>query len=312
MSRTGHCVAGLVRRACDRRLPVRIQHRAFTALVERFEGMAFATALRGCEDIETARDVCQEAFLVAWRMLPTLRKPEAFGGWLKRLVWTQSSRARRRRIPTIPLSQGETGGDPRDTAEIVNDEETRCILRRAVESLPASEREAIIRFYLLGESLSVIANALGLPATAAGKRLYLGRLLLRGALPRAIAREFLGASPTPAFTRRVREGIYDEFVGEYRFASRPGHRVIVRREGNVLVSDAGGQRNVLSSRATDRLVATEFDGEARFLRNRRGEIGALVYYEFGRRLGVAQKVSARSFPPGRGRQSRARVKAQDH
>ena len=291
----GHRVTDLVRRARDRRAPVRVQHAAFAALVERFEAMAFATALRACDDIEAARDACQEAFLVAWRMLPALREPEAFGGWLKRLVRTQNSRARRRRnASAVACSEGEPRGAARDTADVVIDHEVRGLLRRAIGSLPAGEREAVIRFYLLGEPLRVIAGGLGVTRAIAGKRLYTGRLRLRRALPRAVAREFLGAGPTPAFTRRVMDGVFDEFVGEYRFPSRPDHRVFVRREGHELASYAGGQRNVLSSRAADRLVATEFDGEARFRRNRRGEIGGFVYYEFGRRLGVAQKLAIRS------------------
>ena len=65
-------------------------------LVERFEEMALATAFPACEDIEAARDACQEAFLMAWRLLPRLREPAAFGVWLKRLVRTQCARARRR------------------------------------------------------------------------------------------------------------------------------------------------------------------------------------------------------------------------
>jgi hypothetical protein len=192
--------------------------------------------------------------------------------------------------------------------EIVGDLEVRCLLRRAVESLPAMEREAIVRFYLLGEPLRLIARALEVTASAGAKLLYTGRLRLRRALPRAIAREFLHDAPTLTFTRRVMEGVFDDFVGEYRFASRPAHLVIVRREGNVLVSYAGGQRSVMSSRTPDRLAALEFDGEARFQRNRRGKIGGFVYYEFGRRLGVARKVAVRSSRPATSRTASQRVR----
>lgn len=46
----------------------------------------------------------------------------------------------------------------------------------------------------------------------------------------------------------------------------------------------------LASRRPDALVTTEFDGEGRFHRDREGRISHFVYYEFGRRLGVARKV----------------------
>ena len=68
------------------------QHAAFATLVERFEDMALAVALPACEDVEAARDACQEAFLVAWWLLPRLREPAAFGAWLKSLIRTQCAR----------------------------------------------------------------------------------------------------------------------------------------------------------------------------------------------------------------------------
>jgi hypothetical protein len=124
----------------------------------------------------------------------------------------------------------------------------------------------------------------------AGKRIYSARLRIRRALPRSITEIFLAAAPTPALRRRVLAGVLDEFVGEYRFRSHPDRRVILRREGDVLASYAGGQRNVLASQRQDTLAPAEYDGEARFERDRRGLVTCFVYYEFGRRLGVADKV----------------------
>ncbi|HKQ59524.1 MAG TPA: sigma-70 family RNA polymerase sigma factor [Candidatus Eisenbacteria bacterium] len=286
---SGVAVADLVARARDPHAPAHLQHAAFAALVERFEAMAFATALRASDEVESARDACQEAFLAAWRLLPALRDPEAFGGWLKRLVRTQCSRARRRRAASSDPSDATSPG-VRDTAELVGEREAQAYVREAVEHLPEGERDAIVRFYFLGESLRGIARALGITVGTAGKRVYDGRLRLRRALPRGVAASFLAAAPTPAFTERVAAGVFDEFVGEYRFPSRPQYPVIVRRERHVLVSEAGGQRNVLASRRLDRLAPIEFDGEGRFQRDAQGRISGFVYYEFGRRLGVARKV----------------------
>ena len=62
-------IGDLVRRARDPRASLREQHAAFATLVEHFEARAFAIALRRCDDAESARDACQEAFLLAWRKL---------------------------------------------------------------------------------------------------------------------------------------------------------------------------------------------------------------------------------------------------
>jgi len=296
-------VADLVCRARDPRAPIHAQHAAFTALVERFEDMAFATALRSCHEQESARDACQEAFLVAWRRLPALREPAAFGGWLKRLVRTQCSRVRRRGSVSAEISTDvvEVADRANDLAELVSRREVRQLIRRAVASLPLGERNAVILFYFLDEPLQAIARALGVTIGLAGKRIYTARLRLRRTLPRSISETFLVKAPSTAFTRRVGAGGLDEFVGEYRFPNRPDHEVTVRREGQVLVSYARGQRNVLASRRQDTLTPTEYDGEARFQRNRHGRVTRFVYYEFGRRLGVAHKVAG---APARARLAR--------
>ena len=161
-----HEVANLVRRARDRRAAIREQHAAFTVLVERFEEMALATAFPACEDIEAARDACQEAFLMAWRLLPRLREPAAFGVWLKRLVRTQCARARRRPSASAEIPESACGAvDFRDSAcnsaEVASRHEDLKRIRHAVSRLPAKEREAIVRFYFLGESLRGLAREQG-------------------------------------------------------------------------------------------------------------------------------------------------------
>ena len=287
-------VADLVRRARNSRASIAAQHAAFSRLVERFEEMAFATALRGSDDIEAARDACQEAFLVAWRMLLQLREPDAFGGWLKRLVRTQCTRSRRRRgVPALLERMRDRAEFPApacDPAELASRHDAVRWIRRAVGGLPAREREVVTRFYLLGEPLRGVARAIGVSVAQAGKCVFNARLRLRRSLPRSVSEAFLLTAPTPAFVRRVQAGVFDEFVGVYRFATRPQHPVVLRRERDVLASYAGGQRNVLASRMPDTLAPTEYDGEGRFRRDRHGRISHFVYYEFGRRLGVAWRV----------------------
>ena len=56
---------------------------------------------------------------------------------------------------------------------------------------------------------------------------------------------------------------------------------VFARQGTAKFSDTSGWA----------LVPAEFDGEARFQRNRRGLLSHFVYYEFGRRLGIARKVT---------------------
>src|SRR6185503_15426297 len=156
-----------------------------------------ATALEASDGIEPARDACQEAFLVAWRKLHALREPEAFGAWLKRLVRTQCARVRRRRATFAERPAGlrvrrEIGATASDVAELACDRESDDLIHRAVAGLPAGEQQAVVLFYFLGESLRFVAQALGVSAGTAGKRVYAARLRLRRALPSTVTERFLG------------------------------------------------------------------------------------------------------------------------
>src|SRR6476661_1910912 len=58
---------------------------AFNALIERYQGAAYALALRMLGEPEAAADVTQEAFLSAFRHLGAFRGA-SFRAWLLRIV----------------------------------------------------------------------------------------------------------------------------------------------------------------------------------------------------------------------------------
>ena len=97
------------------------------------------------------------------------------------------------------------------------------------------------------------------------------------------------AAPSRTFAEQVRLGIYDEYVGEYRFDRRPDVVVSIVREGDFLIGIAGAQRHLLAALGDASFVTRHYDGEGRFGRNRQGEVTHFTYYEFGERLGVAWK-----------------------
>jgi RNA polymerase sigma factor (sigma-70 family) len=59
-------------------------HAAFTTLFQRWFDPCTDVARRIVHDPETAAEVAQDTFLVAWRQLGELRDPSAFGGWVLR------------------------------------------------------------------------------------------------------------------------------------------------------------------------------------------------------------------------------------
>ena len=278
----------LVDQARDSGSSLQDRHAAFSELVHRSQHIVFALALTSLRDVEDAKDVSQDAFATAWRRLHQLREPAAFGLWLKAIVATECSRRRRRRGTADESAPPPASVEP-DTPRL----DYQSVLAPALARLPAGERHVTVLFYFLGYTQRQIASLLRLKAGTVGKRLHSARLRIRGALPQSVRRDFVRVDPSKEFAERVRRGLLDEYVGSYRFESRPDHVVTIVREGDSLISESNGQRHLLLAAGEQSLRTKHYDGEGRFRRNRRGEITEFVYYEFGKRLGVARRIEAR-------------------
>ena len=280
-------MARLVEQARDPAASLNEQHAAFTRLVQQSQHIALALALASLRDVEDARDAAQDAFATAWHRLRQVRDPSAFAPWLKSIVATECSRRRRRRALEPESMAPQPSVEP-DTRRV----DYQTVVASALDRLPEGERHVTVLFYFLGYTLPQIARPLRLKPGTVGKRLHSARLRIRRGLPRSVRGDFVRLVPPEAFVECVRRGLLDEYVGEYRFERRPDHVVRITREGDSLIGDGGGQRHVLVSAGEHSLLVYHYDGEGRFGCNRRGEVTHFVYYEFGRRLGVARKVSA--------------------
>ena len=64
---------------------------AFDLLIQRFRDMAVGYAYSILGDFHLAEDAAQEAFVQAYRDLKTLRNPQAFGAWFRRIVFKYCS-----------------------------------------------------------------------------------------------------------------------------------------------------------------------------------------------------------------------------
>ena len=274
--------ARLVETARDPAVPLQEQHLAFTRLVEQSQHLVFGLALSLLRDADDARDAVQEAYATAWLRLRQLRDPAAFPAWLKTIVATQCARQLRRRQPR-PEAAERSQTVEADSRRV----DYQDLVASAVAALPHGERHVTVLFYFLGYSQPEIARVLRLNPGTVAKRLHSARARIRRRLPPSVRGEFVRVAPSRTFAEQVRLGIYDEYVGEYRFAQRPDLVVSIVKEGDFLVGVAGRQRHVLASLGQASFVTRHYDGEGRFGRNRQGEVTHFTYYEFGERLGVA-------------------------
>jgi RNA polymerase sigma-70 factor, ECF subfamily len=161
---------------------------AFEGVVRRWEGPLVNLAYRFCRDRGRAEEMAQEAFLRAYRALGQWRKDAAFSTWLFSLA-TNLYCSELRRIParTVPLEEAPEPIDARASDGGLEDADRDRAVRRAVFTLPAKYREAVVLFYFHEMDVPAAARSLGLPEGTVKARLFRGRQMLRGRLPQLLA-----------------------------------------------------------------------------------------------------------------------------
>ena len=188
---------------------------AFNWIVRQFQDMAVGYAASVLGDFPSAQDAAQEAFVEAYFSLSSLRSPEAFPGWLRKIIFKHCNRqTRRQRVATVPIETAEyLASSALGLEDIVQQRESEEAIRRSIQSLPAAQREVVTLFYLAQHSQQDIAEFLGLPVTTIKSRLHQGRSQLRSTLQESrepMTNENLQTSYPPrdeAFAARVNKDI---------------------------------------------------------------------------------------------------------
>jgi RNA polymerase sigma factor (sigma-70 family) len=154
---------------------------AFTELVRSYQAMALGYAYSSLGDFQVAEDIVQQAFVVAYRNLSRLEKPERFGGWLRGIVRFECSHyIRKRRLVQVPIDAASGVASPGpEPAEIAEQQESFERVLEAVRTLPPAEREVTVLFYIHDHSQRDIAAFLDLPVSTVNNRLRAARTHLR-------------------------------------------------------------------------------------------------------------------------------------
>lgn len=166
---------------------------AFNKLVARWEVPIHALAYRVLGRDEDARDVCQEAFLRAYRGLSRFKGQAKFSSWLYRIALNLcNDRLRReRRVAFVqPSDDFETTG--RAAIDPINETVEDLIIRRelgrtvskAMAHLPPEQRTVIVLKEYHDLTFREIAELVGCPLSTVKTRLYQGLSVLRKHLER--------------------------------------------------------------------------------------------------------------------------------
>ena len=154
---------------------------AFGWLVNQTADRMFAVAARILRDPHLAEDALQSALVTAWRQLPTLRDPDRFEAWVRKLVVHACyAEARRRRTWTANVRVLPIDG-PAAPDELLSVFD-RDALDRAFRRLSLEQRAVFVLHHHVGLPLVEIAETLGIPAGTARSRLHYATWSLREAI----------------------------------------------------------------------------------------------------------------------------------
>jgi RNA polymerase sigma-70 factor (ECF subfamily) len=167
---------------------------AFEELMNDNGGRMLSTARRMVRSEEDARDVVQEAFLLAFRSLPSFAGRARLSTWLHRIVVNVSLMRlrRRKRRPECSIedqlprfgSDGHRVIEDHDAAELTPPDElereaVRVLVRRCIDRLPDSYRVILLLRDIEELTTEETAEALGIRAGTVKVRLHRARQALK-------------------------------------------------------------------------------------------------------------------------------------
>ena len=161
--------------------------RAFELLVEKYQHKLARLVSRLVRDPGEAEDVTQEAFIKAYRALPSFRGDSAFYTWLYRIGINTAKNflvATGRRAPTSTEVDAEEA-EGYESSELLHDintpeslllsKEIGTTVNSAIDSLPEELRSAIQLRELEGMSYDEIAKLMDCPIGTVRSRIFRAR-----------------------------------------------------------------------------------------------------------------------------------------
>lgn len=184
---------------------------ALEALMDRHAGRVYRVALGITRSVADAEEVVQDVFLTLFAKIDAFQGRAAIGSWLYRVATNAAlikRRGKRREVEVsledhLPVFR-EDGHREGERSFLLADwsanpeqdllsEETRALLRRAIETLPDHYRAVLILRDVEELSNEDAAEALGESVATIKSRLHRARMALREQLTRA----FTGKPPVP-------------------------------------------------------------------------------------------------------------------
>jgi RNA polymerase sigma-70 factor (ECF subfamily) len=151
---------------------------AYKYLIEKYQHMAFTLAYRVVNNGGEAEEVCQDAFLKAYKSLGSLRNPSHFSTWLYSIVYHSAiSAVRKRKLQFVSIDQkgnlnlSELPDDDQEASEEISRER----LDMALQKLDETDRAIVSLYYLENCDVRTLCQVTGLSPSNVKIRLFRAR-----------------------------------------------------------------------------------------------------------------------------------------
>ncbi|MBE1537250.1 RNA polymerase sigma factor [Actinomadura algeriensis] len=148
---------------------------SINALVSRSNPHVQRFARTLCASPQDAEDAAQEALIVLYRRIGTLRASAALASWMFRIVRNECARRMRRAPQSREVPDGLAESAEEDVLRRLDAERVAA----AIGALPADQRRVLIMRDVQGRPGRTVARALGLSVPAMKSRLHRARATVR-------------------------------------------------------------------------------------------------------------------------------------
>lgn len=171
---------------------------AFGELVERYQDRLYGTLVHILGSAHDARDVAQDAFVLAFQRLESFRRESAFYSWLFRIAYNAAvshHRRRRRTTTSLDTRRNTTGDEPTDEradanpSQPIESQERQAQVRQALAELAEDYRTAILLRERDDLTYEEIAQIMDCPVGTVRSRIHRARMELKDKLTRTLAGE---------------------------------------------------------------------------------------------------------------------------